>query len=86
MSDRSEELKKYFNPKEKNFILNDKKDILLEEKITRLGELINEKRESKNQKIKFNSIKSKEIRDLTYEIKSSIFSKKETELYLIKNK
>ena len=76
-----EELKKYFNFKEKNFILNDKKDILLEEKITRLGELINEKRECKNQKIKFNSIKSKEIRDLTYEIKSSIFSKRETELY-----
>lgn len=76
-----EELKKYFNPKEKNFLLNDKKDILLEEKIIRLGELINEKRENKNQRIKYNSIKNKEIRDLTQEIKRTIFSKKDTELY-----
>ena len=76
-----EELKKYFNPKEKNFLLNDKKNILLEEKIIRLGELINEKRENKNQQIKYNSIKNKEIRDLTQEIKRTIFSKKDTELY-----
>ena len=76
-----EELKKYFNPKERNFLLNDKKDILLEEKIIRLGELINEKRENKNQRIKYNSIKNKEIRDLTQEIKRTIFSKKDTELY-----
>jgi len=76
-----EELKKYFNPKEKNFLLNDKKDILLEEKIIRLGELINEKRENKNQRIKYNSIKNKEIRDLTQEIKSAIFSKRDIDLY-----
>lgn len=76
-----EELKKYFNPKEKNFLLNDKSDILIEEKINKLGKLLEEKRDSKNQKIKFNSIKNKEIRDLTKEIKSNIFSKKETELY-----
>lgn len=76
-----EELKKYFNPKEKNFLLNDKSDILLEEKINQLGKLLDEKRESKNQRIKFNSIKNKEIRDLTKEIKRSIFFKKDTELY-----
>lgn len=76
-----EELKKYFNPKEKNFLLNDKKDILLEEKIIRLGELINEKRENKNQRIKYNSIKNKEIRDLTQEIKRTVFSKRDTELF-----
>lgn len=75
-----EELKKYFNPKEKNFLLNDKKDILLEEKIIRLGELINEKRDNKNQRIKYNSIKNKEIRDLTQEIKRTVFYKKDTEL------
>ena len=74
-------LKKYFNPKDKNFLLNDKKDILLEEKIVKLGEMINEKRESKNQKIKYNSIKNAEIRRLTNEIKNSIFSKKDTELF-----
>ena len=76
-----EELKKYFDPKEKNFLLNDKSDILLEEKINQLGKLLDEKRESKNQRIKFNSIKNKEIRDLTKEIKRNIFSKKDTELY-----
>ena len=76
-----EELKKYFNSKDKNFLLNDKSDILLEEKIIKLGELINEKRENKNQKIKYNSIKNKEIRSLTNEIKRNIFSKKDTDLY-----
>lgn len=74
-------LKKYFNPKEKNFLLNDKSDILIEEKINKLGKLLEEKRDSKNQRIKFNSIKNKEIRDLTKEIKRNIFSKKDTELY-----
>lgn len=77
-----EELKKYFNPKEKNFLLNDKSDILLEEKIIKLGKLLEEKRESSNNRIKFNSIKNKEIRELTKEIKNNIFSKRDTELYV----
>ena len=68
-------LKSYFNPKEKNFLLKDKDDILLEEKIMKLGELLNEKREHQDQKIKFNSIKNKEIIKLTKEIKKHIFSK-----------
>ena len=76
-----EELKKFFNPKEKNFLLNDKSDILMEEKIIKLGKLLEEKREFNNKKIKFNSIKSKEIRELTREIKNNIFSKKDTEFY-----
>ena len=37
-------LKKYFNPKDKNFILYDKKDLLMEEKILRLGKLLYEDR------------------------------------------
>ena len=69
-----EELKKYFNPKDKNFLLNNKNDILLEEKILRLGELLNRYRDS-NQKIKFNSIKDKEVIVLTKDIKKYIFSK-----------
>lgn len=77
-----EELKKYFNPKDKNFLLNDKSDILLEEKIIKLGKLLEEKRESSNNRIKFNSIKNKEIRELTKEIKNNIFSKRDTELYV----
>ena len=74
-------LKSYFNPKDKNFILNDKEDLLLEDKIIRLGELISITRENDN-KIKFGSIKDKEIINLTKEIKKYIFSKKDTELYI----
>ena len=70
-----ESLKKYFNPKDKNFLLRNKDDIIMEEKILKLGELINEKRENSNQRIKFNSIKDKEIVKLTKEIKKEIFSK-----------
>ena len=74
-----EELKKYFNPKDKNFLLKDKDDILLEDKIIRLGELISEKRVYQDQRIKFNSIKDKEIKDLTNEIKKYLFVKKDSE-------
>lgn len=70
-----ESLKRYFNPKEKNFLLRDKEDILLEDKIAKLGNLISEKRESSNTRIKFTSIKDKEIKTLTKEIKKYIFSK-----------
>ncbi len=74
-----EELKKYFNPKDKNFLLKDKEDILLEDKIVKLGELISEKRVYQDQRIKFNSIKDKEIKQLTNEIKRYLFLKKESE-------
>lgn len=79
-----EELKKYFSPKDKNFLLNNKEDILLEEKILRLGELLNEYRDS-NQKIKFNSIKDKEIIALTKDIKKYIFSKDNIEFKELHN-
>lgn len=70
-----DELKKYFNPKEKNYILKDRDDILLEDKIKRLGELLNEKYISSEHRIKFNSIKNKEIKILTKDIKKHIFDK-----------
>ena len=79
-----EELKKYFSPKDKNFLLNNKDDILLEEKILRLGELLNKYRDS-NQKIKFNSIKDKEIIALTKDIKKYIFSKDNNEFKELHN-
>ena len=79
-----EELKKYFSPKDKNFLLNNKEDILLEEKILRLGELLNKYRDS-NQKIKFNSIKDKEIIALTKDIKKYIFSKDNIEFKELHN-
>jgi hypothetical protein len=80
-----EELKKYFSPKDKNFLLNNKDDILLEEKILRLGELLNKYRDS-NQKIKFNSIKDKEIITLTKDVKKYIFSKDNIEFKELHNK
>lgn len=68
-----EELKKYFSPKEKNYILKNKKDLLFEEKILRLGQLIYNERFYKDRKIKYGSIKNKEIINLTKEIKNYIF-------------
>ena len=69
-----EELKKYFSPKDRNFLLNNKEDILLEEKVLKLGELLSQSRDSDG-KIKFNSIKDKEIISLTKDIKKYVFSK-----------
>lgn len=70
-----DKLKKYFNPKEKNFLLYDKKDLLLEEKILTLGQKLYSYREGSLGKIKYGSIKDKEIQSLTRDIKNYIFSK-----------
>ena len=70
-----EELKKYFNPKEKNYLLKNHKDLLLEEEILQLGKLLEEYRSGKNTSIKFGSIKNKDITDLTRKIKNYIFTK-----------
>lgn len=70
-----EELKKYFSPKEKNYLLRDKKDLIYEEKILKLGQLLYYERLGKDGKIKYGSIKNKEILQLTKEIKNYIFSK-----------
>lgn len=70
-----EELKKYFSPKERNYLLRDKKDLILEEKILRLGQLLYKERYDNDSKIKYGSIKSKEIINLTKDIKNYLFSK-----------
>lgn len=75
-NDDIDKLKKYFNPKEKNFILYDKKDILLEDDILTLGKLLYDERNNNSKKIKFNSIKDKEIKDLTKRIKKYLFCSK----------
>ena len=75
-------LKKYFNPKDRNFLLNNKEDILLEDKIVSLGKLLDEKNLIKNNKIKFNSIKDKEIKKLTKEIKNYLFKSNNEEFKL----
>lgn len=70
-----EELKKYFSPKERNYLLRDKKDLILEEKILRLGQLLYKERHDNDSKIKYGSIKNKEIINLTKDIKNYLFSK-----------
>ena len=70
-----EKLKKYFSPKERNYLLRDKKDLILEEKILRLGQLLYKERYDSNAKIKYGSIKDKEIINLTKDIKNYLFSK-----------
>ena len=72
-----DEIKKYFNPKTKNFIMYDRDNILLEEKILYLGKLLNERNTSYNNKIKYNSIKDEEIKNLTREVKDEISKIKE---------
>ena len=74
-------LKSYFNPKDKNFLLKDKEDLLLEDKIIKLGELLSKTRDNDN-RIKFGSIKDKEIINLTKDIKKHIFNKKDTDFYI----
>ena len=75
-NDEIEKLKKHFNPKEKNFILYNKKDILLEDDILTLGKLLYDERNNNSKRIKFNSIKDKEIKDLTKRIKKYLFCSK----------
>ena len=75
-NDDIDKLKKYFNSKEKNFILYDKKDILLEDDILTLGKLLYDERNNNSKRIKFNSIKDKEIKDLTKQIKKYLFCSK----------
>ena len=70
-----DELKKFFSPKEKNYLLRNKKDLLYEEKILKLGQLLFNERFNKDTKIKYGSIKNKEIQELTKDIKKHIFSK-----------
>jgi len=83
-----DELKTYFNPNEKNYILKDIKNIELEEKILTLGKLLKEYRGDNGKKIKYNSIKNnengKKIKKLTREIKKYLFSETSSSLYKYK--
>ena len=68
-----DKLKKYFDNKEKCFVLKNKYDLILENKIYELGKLLYNSNKISDNKIKYNSLKSKEITDLTKEIKKYIF-------------
>ncbi len=82
-------LKTYFNKDTKNFILKDKYDLILEDKLLELGKLLYIKRKEENKtsgKIKYNSIRDKEIKNLTNEIKKHLFKNKNSEVYMQKEK
>lgn len=86
-----EELKQYFNPKDKNFILKDINDIRLEEKIIKLGFLVEQYRgDTTSKRVKYGSIKNnelgKEIKKLTNDIKTELFHNKGSELYQQRSK
>lgn len=86
-----DELKTYFNPNDKNFILKDINDIRLEEKIIKLGFLISEYRENPNvKKVKYGSIKNnelgKQIKKITTEIKEELFYNTGSDLYKQRSK
>lgn len=86
-----DELKMYFNPKDRNYILKDINEIRLEEKIIRLGFLLDKYRNEKtSKKVKYGSIKDNElgieIKKLTSDIKNDLFKNKNSELYKQKSK
>lgn len=76
-----EELQNYFNPRNQNFTLRNIKNIELEEKIIRLGFLLNQIRNTNKKYIKYNSIPKNEIgyeiKKITQEVKREIFKNKE---------
>ena len=76
-----EEFKSYFNYKERNFILRNYKNIDLEEKIIKLGYLLNQIRKENRSYIKYNSLPKNEIgneiRKLTKDIKTELFKNQE---------
>lgn len=67
-------LKKYFKPNEKNFLLNNKKDLFLESKIFELAKRLDKLGKIKNGKIYYNSINDKYSKQLVSEIKNYVFS------------
>ena len=76
-----EEIKKYFKSTERNFILKNPNDLVLEENILRLGKMLYDIRSDKSGKIKYNSIYNKEIKELTKNIKKYLFKDRNSELY-----
>ena len=76
-----EEIKKYFKSTERNFILRNPNNLVLEENILRLGKMLYDIRSDKSGKIKYNSIYNKEIKELTKNIKKYLFKDRNSELY-----
>lgn len=88
-----DDLKKYFNVNEKNFVLKNINEIQFEENILKLGELLKQYRSDKNmisKKMNYNSIRKtelgKEILSLTRNIKKYLYNDETSLLYNEKNK
>lgn len=77
-----EDIKKYFKENSYNFLSKNHDKLILENQLTNLGDLLSLKSDSS--KIKFNSIKNKEIVDLTKEVAKNLF-KSDPELKGLKN-
>jgi len=83
-----DEFKTYFKSTEHNFILKDINQIEIEEKILRLGELLDKYRNNQDlftRRINYNSIRrtdlGKQILNLTKDIKNYLYNDKTSELY-----
>lgn len=78
-NNKIEDLKKYFDKDDKNFILHNKEDLKLENKIYDLGKKLYLNGNGNNGRTKYNSINDKEIKDLVKDIKKYIFNNKNKE-------
>lgn len=74
-----DELKKYFKSGNREFVLRDFEDLILEANILQLGYMIHRERRNKEGKIKYGSIGNIEIERMTQNIKEYLFSKKNPE-------
>ncbi len=75
-----DELKKYFNPKDQNFTLYNIQSLELEEKIIKLGYLLNQVRNTDKKYVKYKSLPKNEIgneiRKITKEIRKELMKDK----------
>ena len=78
-NNKIEDLKKYFDKDDKNFILHNKEDLKLENKIYDLGKKLYLNGNGNNGRIKYNSIDDNEIKGLVKDIKKYIFNNKNEE-------
>jgi hypothetical protein len=78
IDDELSNIKKELKRKDKNYVLENAKHFRVEAKLLKLGKLLNDERVkngySNNYKMKFGSIKNKEIRDLTKELNKQFLS------------
>ena len=74
INNEMDELKKFFDPEEKNYLLKDKKDLFLEARIYELGKRLDEIGKNKEGKIYYNSINDKEVKKIVRYIKNHLFN------------